>query len=142
MEIRELTADNYDAIVTTWKESGLSYRPLGRDSRSEMKRQMRLIPELFLGAFQGSELVGAIVGTDDTRKGWINRLAVRPDQRRKGVGSALMLELERRLKKRGIRIIGALIEKPNRVSERFFEKMGYEPFESILYMSKRESEEV
>lgn len=142
MDIRELTADDYDAIVTLWRESGLSHRPLGRDSRSELRRQMRLIPDLFLGAFEGSELVGVVIGTDDNRKGWVNRLAVRPDRRRKGIGTALMLELEMRLKKRGNRIIGALIETPNRVSESFFEKMGYEPSESILYVSKRESEEV
>jgi ribosomal protein S18 acetylase RimI-like enzyme len=142
MEIRELTVDDYDAVITLWQESGLSHRPHGRDSRSEMKKQMRRIPDLFLGAFDGLELVGVIIGTDDIRKGWINRLAVRPDQRRKGIGTALMLELEKRLKNRGNRIIGALIETPNRVSEKFFEKMGYAPFGSILYVSKRESEEV
>ncbi|MFQ6128015.1 MAG: GNAT family N-acetyltransferase [Thermoplasmata archaeon] len=142
MQIGELSIEDYDAIIRLWGESDLSHRPRGRDSRSEMERQMRLIPGLFLGAFEGDELVGVVVGTDDTRKGWINRLAVRPDYRRKGIGTALLRELEKRLRARGNRIIGALIETPNEASKDFFEKMGYEPYESIVYMSKRESEEV
>ncbi|MFQ6106013.1 MAG: GNAT family N-acetyltransferase [Thermoplasmata archaeon] len=142
MEIRELTIEDYDAIIELWRESGLSHRPRGRDSRPEMQRQMSLTPELFLGAFEGPDLVGVIIGTDDTRKGWINRLAVHPRHRRKGIGTALLREAERRLRARGNRIIGALIERPNEASEEFFGKLGYEPYDSIVYLSKRDSNEV
>ncbi|MFQ5910947.1 MAG: GNAT family N-acetyltransferase [Thermoplasmata archaeon] len=142
MRIRELGIEEYDAIIGVWRESGLSHRPRGRDSRSEIKRQMELKPNLFLGAFEGSELIGVVIGTDDTRKGWINRLAVRPDHQRKGVGSALLREIEGRLRARGNRIIGVLIEAPNEASEKFFGKMGYEPYGFIVYLSKRDSEEI
>ncbi|MCK4456369.1 MAG: GNAT family N-acetyltransferase, partial [Thermoplasmata archaeon] len=86
MEMRELTIEDYDAVIELWRESGLSHRPEGRDSRGEMERQMGLIPELFLGAFEGPVLVGVVIGTDDTRKGWVNRLTVHPDHGRKGIG--------------------------------------------------------
>ncbi|MCK4949831.1 MAG: GNAT family N-acetyltransferase [Thermoplasmata archaeon] len=142
MEMRELTIEDYDAIIELWRESSLSYRPKGRDSREEMEKQMGLIPELFLGAFEGQVLVGVVIGTDDTRKGWVNRLAVRPDHGRRGIGTALLREMEERLRRRGNRIIGVLIETPNEASERFFEKMGYEPYGSIAYLSKRDSDEV
>ena len=142
MDMRELTIEDYDAIIELWRESGLSHKPKGRDSREEMERQMGLIPELFLGAFEGSDLVGVVIGTDDTRKGWVNRLAVRPDHGRRGIGTALLREIEERLRRRGNRIIGVLIETPNEASERFFEKMGYEPHSSIAYLSKRDNDEV
>jgi len=142
MEMRELTIEDYDAIIELWRESDLSHRPEGRDSREEMEKQMGLIPELFLGAFEGPNLVGVVIGTDDTRKGWVNRLAVRPDHGRRGIGTALLREMEERLRRRGNRIIGVLIETPNEASERFFEKMGYEPYGSIAYLSKRDSDEV
>jgi ribosomal protein S18 acetylase RimI-like enzyme len=142
IEIRELTLEDYDSIIRLWRDSGLSHRPRGRDSREEMERQMRTVPDLFIGAFDGPKLIGVVVGTEDTRKGWINRLAVHPDRRKRGLGTALLRELEDRLRRRGNRIIGVLIETPNEASEEFFRKMGYKPYGSIAYLSKRDSDDV
>jgi hypothetical protein len=80
MEIRQLTIEHYEAIIQLWRESDLPHRPNGRDSRAEMGRQMKSVPDLFLGAFDGGKLIGVVIGTEDTRKGWINRLAVHPPE--------------------------------------------------------------
>jgi ribosomal protein S18 acetylase RimI-like enzyme len=141
MEIRSITGGDYDAVIDVWTKSGLSFRPHGRDGRDEMTEEFNENPDLILGAYEKDELVGVIVGTDDGRKGWINRLAVLPESRRRGVGSALIAACEKALRKRGRRIICTLVE-DNYKSLELFRKVGYTKHENILYLSKRENDDV
>lgn len=84
-------------------------------------------------------IVGVILGTHDGRKGWVNRLAVLPEYRRRGVARALVRELERRFRRMGIGVFCALVEDWNRVSLKAFRAMGYELHRDIFYFSKRRS---
>jgi ribosomal protein S18 acetylase RimI-like enzyme len=140
--IQELTIGDYEDMVKLWKQSLLPFKPKGRDSKQEMRRQMKENPELFLGAFERKTLVGIVVGSYDGRKGWINRLAVDPEHRRKGIAQLLIARIEMALKKKGTRIICALVEESNQESISLFEKIGYVLHRDILYLSKRESKDV
>jgi len=142
MEIKTLTQDDYDIIIGLWKRAGLSYRPNGRDSRSEISRQIKESSDLFIGAFENNVLIGVVVGSDDGRKGWINRIAVDPKHRRKGVAQALINAAEDALRKRGRKIICTLIEDWNKNSLKLFEKCNYVLHKDIFYLSKRENKEV
>ena len=142
MEIRQLDSEDYGDVIRVWKGSGLPYRPEGRDSRREIERQISEFGDLFVGAFESGELVGVIVGTDDGRKGWINRLAVLPEHRRKGVALKLIHAVEVALRKRGRRIISILVETPNRASISLFQKAGYSAWEGMAYLSKRDDPKV
>ncbi|MFQ5884419.1 MAG: GNAT family N-acetyltransferase [Thermoplasmata archaeon] len=140
--MRPLNIEDYEMMNKVWEDSGLSYRPEGRDSGEEIERQIGEFGDLFLGAFEGDELIGLVIGTDDGRKGWINRLAVSPEHQRKGVGMALVRELESAFRKRQRRIISILVELPNEASMPFFKEAGYEQWDSMAYLSKREDERV
>jgi len=143
MEMRTLTIDDYDEMVKLWIKSALPFKPKGRDSRQAIASQMERDPSLFLGAFENSTLVGVIIGSyDHRRKGWINRLAVHPKCRRQGVGHCLITSMEKILKKKDAAVICVLIEETNQESIGLFEKLGYVLERSILYFSKRESEDV
>jgi ribosomal protein S18 acetylase RimI-like enzyme len=142
MEIRKLTIDQYEELVNLWRRAGLPFKPKGRDSKEAIARQMNANPEFFLGAFENGRLVGAVIVSSDGRKGWINRLAVDPDFRRRGVASTLVAEAEKVLRKHGIRIFCALIEDGNEASKRLFKKCGYVEHHDIIYFSKRESDDV
>lgn len=142
IEIRELRPEDYEKIVEVWRDAGLPFKPAGRDSFDELKRQMERFRELFIGAFFGDELVGVCLATEDGRKGWINRIAVKKRYQRRGIARLLIGEAEKRLRARGLRIICVLIEDWNRPSLELFQKAGYVLHKNILYLSKRESEEV
>ncbi|PKQ27575.1 MAG: hypothetical protein CVT63_07245 [Candidatus Anoxymicrobium japonicum] len=138
METRKLWPWDYDIMIECWKRAGLHYKPDGRDSRDEVSRQMADENHIgFFGIFDDSELVATVVASHDTRKGWINRLAVVPQYRRKGLGKRLVAECERWFEKQGLGIFCLQIEEPNPESKGLFESLDYERFEGIAYYTKR-----
>lgn len=109
-----------------FRVSGLDPRLRGRDRRNAMASQLRSRRNVYLGAFDGDRLIGAVLGTHDTRKGWINRLAVLPAYRRSGIATRQVRLAERELRKQGMKMFAALIEPGNRASEAVFRALGYE----------------
>ena len=142
MEIRKLTINDYEEIIKLWSRAGLPFKPKGRDSKEAMKRQMKENPDFFLGVFGNDKLVGTVIISCDARKGWINRLAVDPEYRKRGIATFLIKESEKILRKRGIRIFCALIENYNKASKALFKKCGYTEHDDILYFSKRNNNDV
>jgi len=142
MKIRRLTIDDYPEVVSLWSRADLPFKPRGRDSRRAMEGQMRANLDFFLGAFEEGHLVGTVVLSSDMRKGWINRLAVDPGCRRRGVANALIEESEKTLRNHGLRIFCSLIEGSNRASKALFKKCGYSEYTGISYFTKRDSDAV
>jgi GNAT superfamily N-acetyltransferase len=142
VEIKRLTLDNYENMTELWSKAGLPFKPCGRDSNESIAAQMRANPDFFLGAFDGERLVGTAVLAYDLRRGWINRLAVDPDYRHRGIAKTLIAESERTFRKHGARIFCALIEDFNEPSKKLLKKCGYVEHRDIIYFSKRESSDV
>ena len=142
MEIQRLTINDYEEMVRLWLRAKLPFKPKGRDSKEAIAVQMKADPEFFLGAFEDNNLIGTVIVSCDTRKGWINRLAVDPDHRRRTIAKALIAESERTLRKHGIGIFCALIEDYNAISKKLFKECGYVEHHDITYFSKRDSNEV
>lgn len=142
IQIHGLTINDYDQMVQLWNNCSLPFRRLGRDSKKAIAAQMKADPHFFLGAFEGSHLVGTVIISCDGRKGWINRLAVDPEHGRKGIGKALIAEAEKVLRERDIRVYCVLIKDSNKSSKSLFRNVGYEELRNIKYFSKRDSEEV
>lgn len=139
--LRRLTADDHAAILTLWERAGLhSIRPEGRDSRAEFAWQLEH-GQIAIGLEEDGRLIGVVLATHDTRKGWINRLAIDPDQRRKGYGEQLVQAAEEALHEAGMHLIAAFIEEGNDASLTLFEKLGYATHQHIHYVSKRDSAE-
>ena len=137
--LRRLTIDDHAAILALWQRAGLhSIRPEGRDSRSEFQKQLAG-GQIAIGLEEDGRLIGVVLATNDTRKGWINRLAIDPDYRRKGYGEQLACAAEEALRAAGLKLIAAFIEEGNTASLTLFEKLGYAVHQNIYYVSKRDS---
>lgn len=139
IRVRPYRDDDYDRVMELWAEGGLPLKPQGRDSRENIGRQIGLPMVLFLVAEEeeGGRVVGTVLATHDGRKGWVNRVAVDPGLRRKGLGARLVREAELWLESQGMDILACLIEDDNAVSMAVFEKLGYKKHTEILYFAKR-----
>lgn len=143
VELRRLGLEDYERIMDLWRRSGLtSLRPRGRDSRQAFAQQLASGVQTVLGLEQHGRLIAVVVATHDSRKGWINRLTVDPDYRRRGFARRLLAAAEELFKEQGLFITVALIEDWNEVSLKLFLQEGYRLNDDILYVSKRESDDV
>jgi ribosomal protein S18 acetylase RimI-like enzyme len=140
--VRRLESVDYDRLIALWNRAGLEYKPHGRDSRSAFQRQLELGMLEYLGLFVDGQLRGCVLVSHDGRKGWINRLAVDPDHRRRGLARRLIAEAEGWLTERGIGIFACLVEGWNRGALEAFKACGYETYRGVVYLTKREHPEV
>jgi ribosomal protein S18 acetylase RimI-like enzyme len=140
--IREMTIDDYDTVVALWEAAKLPHRAKGRDQREKIAREIEGPSSIFLVTEVAGEVVGAVLGTHDGRKGWINRLVVAPRHQRKGIGRALVSEVETRLDAVGIEIVACQVEGWNDGSMIFLERLGYRYHDDIHYFSKRKHPDV
>lgn len=135
--IDTLTAADLDDIVDVWKDAGLPYRPSGRDAREAILAQIALPQCRFFGVRDGSgRLLGVVLVNHEGRKGWINRLAVRPEARRRGLARKLIAACESWLHAKGILIVAALVEGYNEESQALFEACEYDRDDSLVYYRK------
>jgi len=137
IKIREITPKDYKEIVSLWERGGMKYDPEGRDSEKMITFQIEINPGLSLAAFDGKRMVGVLLGTYDGRRGWLNRLCVDPGYRRKGIATMLITECEKRMLRRGAKVIAALVEDCNTPSLALCESLGYVPRRDIIYMRKK-----
>ncbi len=135
--VRELDERDLPAVHALWAEAGLPFHPEGRDALPRMAEELRGGSAVLLGAFfHETTLAGVVLLTDDGRKGWINRLAVKPSFRRRGVGKLLIAQAEALFRGRGRGIVACLIEDWNEASLALFQGEGYELRKDIFYLRK------
>jgi ribosomal protein S18 acetylase RimI-like enzyme len=144
VHVRRLELDDYDELMALWQQTGLhSLRPKGRDSRTALAEQLASGVQTMLGLEIDGQLVAAVVVTHDSRKGWINRLVVKPEHRRQGYAQRLIEEAEHMLREQGMQVTAALIESDNSASLALFQQAGYvEVDENMHYLTKRDSDDV
>ena len=138
-KIRNFKIEDYPSLIQLWKAAGLPYKPQGRDSKEKIEAELEKGIAIFLVAEAGNKIIGSVIGTHDGRKGWINRVAVDPGYREKGLAKMLVSEVEKKLDNLGIDIIACLIEDWNDRSVKVFQKLGYIKHEDVIYFSKRKN---
>jgi GNAT superfamily N-acetyltransferase len=140
--LKKLEAADYDRLISLWTAAGLEHKPRGRDSRPAFERQLGLGMVAYFGLFRDGELLGSVLVSHDGRKGWINRLAVAPSERRQGLGRRLIAAAEEWLAAQGLEIYACLVEGWNKGSQDTFIACGYSIYPGVVNLTKRKSPEV
>lgn len=141
-DIKELGIEYYDSILKVWKDSGLPVKEGWRDRADQMSRQLQSGHMSIFGLKEDGKIVAVVMCSDDSRKAWINRLAVLPEYRGRGYAKKLIRRAEDHFMSRALKIICCQIEGYNKESLSLFQKAGYVEFEGMHYLTKRQSDDV
>lgn len=79
----------------------------------------------FLVALAADRVVGYVIAHYGREEGEILNLGVAPDERRRGVGRALVADVLEALRSRGVRAVYLEVRESNAVARRLYQSMGF-----------------
>ncbi len=124
LEIRAFVIEDTDAVLDVWGQAGMTAP--NRNPRSDIQKKLRHSPEsFFVGKVEGKVVATVMVGYDGHR-GWIYKLAVMPDQQRKGIGTRMMEHAENWLRQQGCLRVKLEVQQDRAAVTQFYEKLGYD----------------
>ena len=134
LSIREFRyPDDYPAVIDLWQNAGPGIHVRRSDQPEGIELKLQRDPDLFLIAEADGQMVGAVLGGFDGRRGMMYHLAVAKSHRRQGIGLALMEELERRLRAKGCIRYYLLVTKDNESAVKFYEDYGWQRMPLFIY---------
>lgn len=130
LSIREFKfPDDYSVCASLWKISGPGVVFAQSDAPDEIQKKLNYAPELFLVAEIRDQVVGTVIGGYDGRRGMLYHLAVTPEMQGKGIGRALLAEVENRLRARGCRKCYLMLTPENLSKIDYYRKSGWNPMD-------------
>ena len=135
MDIRPYDDADEAAVIALWNEVLPDAAP-HNDPATAIRNKLAVERDLFFVAAEGGAVVGTVLGGYDGHRGWVYSLAVGPQCRRRGVGSALVRRLEQALAARGCLKVNLQVRSSNARVVAFYEKLGY-AVEPRVSMGKR-----
>ncbi|MEV0296319.1 GNAT family N-acetyltransferase [Nocardia sp. NPDC050710] len=129
--LREFRDDDLDQAIQIWEQSRMATGEepvfaLAEVLASARAGQPAVVAEV------GEEIVGMAVAQIQSERAWVLLVALGTHWRRRGIGSALLTELERRLRSNGVRRICTLLPK-DATGSVAFENSGYLGRTGLVY---------
>lgn len=128
-----ILAEDYSAVCDLWEKAGPGIQLRRSDSKDEIAKKLQRDADLFLVAECNGEIIGSVLGGYDGRRGMVYHLAVAREYRNRGVGTALMEMLEKKLRVKGCLRYYLLVTSDNSEAREFYEKRGWNQLDLYVY---------
>lgn len=123
--MRPITIDDYQLLLAFWRAN---YFISKMDNYESFRLFLDKNPNLSILAEDNGEIIGSALGSFDGRRGYLQKLVVRKDFRKKGIGSQLVDEIIKNLKELNCMYIPINVEE-ELVS--FYESCGFKKTKQI-----------
>jgi ribosomal protein S18 acetylase RimI-like enzyme len=133
-------AKHRDPVLALWK-AVFGYEAAHNRPEFVIDQKLAVDDGLFFVAIQRERVIGTAMAGYDGHRGWIYSMAVDPQQRQKGIGSALLACAERRLSSLGCAKVNLQILHDNHAVQRFYQANGYTT-ENRISMGKQLDENI
>ena len=131
LTIRPFSDSDQEAVVTLWETCQLVVPQ--NDPIADIRTKIQFQPDLFLVALSENRLVGTVMAGYEGHRGWINYLAVAPDQRRRGIAKTMMASAEKRLRALGCPKINLQVRRKNTAVINFYQAIGFGEDEVVSF---------
>ena len=123
MKVRAYNKNDKEEIISLWNECGLVVPQ--NDPAKDIERKLNVDPDLFLVGVTENGIVASVMGGYEGHRGWINYLAVKPSEQRKGYGQMIMQSVETLIKQKGCPKINLQVRTTNESVIAFYTAIGY-----------------
>jgi SpoVK/Ycf46/Vps4 family AAA+-type ATPase len=134
--VRDFHADDLDAAVRLWDDPAASSEAPAF-GLSDLIAAVRS-HEPAVAAVVGDDLVGVAVATVAGDRAWVMRISLAAAWRHKGIGSAMLGELERRLVAAGVHRIQCLLTDGSEIGALALEHSGYTARREMVFYERLE----
>jgi ribosomal protein S18 acetylase RimI-like enzyme len=124
IQIRSYVPFDEQEVVNLWQQV-FPGAPAHNKPQNDIRMKLGVQPELFFIATDDDRVVGSAMAGFDGHRGWVYYVAVHPEYRRKGIGTALMKQAETALKENGCPKLNLQIRADNHAVQAFYEARGY-----------------
>ncbi|HEY1171352.1 MAG TPA: GNAT family N-acetyltransferase [Verrucomicrobiae bacterium] len=135
--IRVMTMDDFDAVLALWQSTeGVGLNEM--DSRENISRFLVRNDGLsFVVLDESGNIIGAMLGGTDGRRGYLHHLAVAKDYRGQGLGRQLVETCLKALKAQGIKRCSIFVYANNVAGQSFWKHLGWSACPELLIMRKQ-----
>lgn len=123
MKVRPYKETDQEDVIFLWDECGL-VTPQNNPIK-DIERKLKVDPDLFLVGIVDNKIVATVMGGYEGHRGWINYLAVKPSEQRKGYGQSIMQSVEQLIKEKGCAKINLQVRTSNEQLTAFYSAIGY-----------------
>ena len=134
VNIRVMTADDYDGIAEVWKNHR-GTNPVD-DSREGFEKYIRRNPATSFVAEDNGMIIGTILAGHDGRRGLFHHVSILPEYQMQGIGRMLVEAAVEALRNEGITKVLMVVFKDNDNGNEFWEHMGFTVREDLYYRNK------
>jgi len=125
---------DYPKLLKLWAAAGqIDVRET--DTQEAFARFLKRNPGTNFAAYAGTRLVGAVLAGHDGWRGYLYRMAIKPDYRERGIASRLVNAAVGNLRKEGISRVHLLVKKDNLIGQQFWEACGFNFRDNLLDFS-------
>jgi N-acetylglutamate synthase len=130
---RPMTLRDYSAAVELWNQSEGVAVDVG-DEHAGIARFLRRNRQLSFVAYDGRQLVGAVLAGHDGRRGYLYHLAVARSHRGRGIATQIERRSRAALRRAGLPRTVILVIRSNRGGQRFWRQRRWEGLPDVLPM--------
>ena len=135
MRLEAIQPADYDAVEKLWRESdGVGLR--ADETRHWLARYLERNPGMSWLARDGSDVIGAVLGGHDGRRGYLYHLAIAASHRRRGIARALVAASLEVMAKHGIVRATVFVYDDNAAALDFWRTSGWHDRVDLRMMQK------
>ena len=130
MHVRPCTSHDRSAVIALW-ERVFPDDPPHHAPAKVFDAKLSMLDEMLFVATDGNTVIGTAMAGYDGHRGWLYTVAVSPEHRRRGIGTALVRHAVGALRTAGCIKVNLQIRASNTAVRGFYESLGFEAEERL-----------